>query len=149
MKSNRGFTLIELMIVVAIIGILASIAIPQYQDYIARTEATNSLGAVRNVQLAVNEYVSRFAELPATPSSLNSYTGIALTAVSHAAGNVAQVTILNNGVIEVQFKSNNVPKLIAGKTYLIQPTLNTAGVSFFKATVGGSNPMDAKYLPKN
>jgi len=58
-KGQQGFTLIELMIVVAIIGILAAIAIPQYQDYTARTQVNRAYGELSSMKTAVEEHLLR------------------------------------------------------------------------------------------
>ena len=55
MNAQKGFTLIELMIVIAIIGILAAIAIPQYQNYIARSQVTRVMGEVTTVKTAIED----------------------------------------------------------------------------------------------
>ncbi len=67
--AQKGFTLIELMIVVAIIGILAAIAIPQYQDYIARSQTTRVLGEISAAKTATEESLSR-GVFPNSPSAL-------------------------------------------------------------------------------
>jgi type IV pilus assembly protein PilA len=80
MKMNHaqsGFTLIELMIVVAIIGILAAIAIPQYQDYIARSQVTRVVGEISALKTSVEERLSR-GITSGTLSDLG-YTGSNLT----------------------------------------------------------------------
>jgi type IV pilus assembly protein PilA len=59
MKKQQGFTLIELMIVVAIIGILAAIAIPQYQNYIARSQMNRAMGEVAALKTAAEENLMR------------------------------------------------------------------------------------------
>jgi len=64
MKGQKGFTLIELMIVVAIIGILASVAVPQYQDYVARTKVSDPLKQMDSVKTMLADFYSDFGTMP-------------------------------------------------------------------------------------
>ncbi|ARN73030.1 pilin [Oceanicoccus sagamiensis] len=139
MKSNQsGFTLIELMIVIAIIGILASVAIPQYQVYTQRAEATTSLGAMRAIQLGIQEYAATQGTLPTSLGDLTPY-GLTSTDTDYAAGIVAKISVGAAGLITMTYTST-APADLSAKTLEITPTINaTSGVVTFSVT-GGSVP---------
>jgi len=69
MKNQKGFTLIELMIVVAIIAILAAIAIPQYQTYVIRSQVTRAIGEAGDMKVAVEDCINNGATAWNTPAS--------------------------------------------------------------------------------
>ncbi len=111
MKTQKGFTLIELMIVVAIIGILAAIAIPQYQNYIARSQFSESHALLGGARTAVQERVDQGQVFAAS-------TGAA-TATTNALG--LQLTG-EYGEIEA-------PEYTGDDTYALTYTFNTTGVN--------------------
>ncbi len=75
MKKQLGFTLIELMIVVAIIGILAAVAIPAYTDYMKRGKVSEAVQLTAGVKMPIEEYLSSKNECPAAVTALTNKTG--------------------------------------------------------------------------
>jgi type IV pilus assembly protein PilA len=117
-KVQQGFTLIELMIVVAIIGILAAIAIPAYQDYTIRAKVTEGIGLADAAKTAVSEAYQS--------SDLAGVTALAGSFIPLASKYVTGVTIGGTGIITVTY-SGIVPQ-IAGQTLKLTPYVNVAGV---------------------
>jgi type IV pilus assembly protein PilA len=112
---QKGFTLIELMIVVAIIGILAAIAIPAYQDYTIRAKVTEGIGLADAAKTAVAE-AYQSGDLPGVGALAASWI-----ATASASKYVTSVAIANTGVITVAY-SALVPQ-ISGATLTLTPNI--------------------------
>ena len=124
-KVQQGFTLIELMIVVAIIGILAAIAIPAYQDYTIRAQVSEGLNLAAGAKAAVTEFYQDQGAFPANNA------GAGLSPAATISGNyVSQVAVANTGVITVTYAANGVQK--ANKA------INTATLALSPVTNAGS-----------
>lgn len=135
-KYQQGFTLIELMIVVAIIGILAAIAIPAFQDYTIRAQASEGLSLMGGAKSAVAEI---WAQRGTFPSS-NASAGI--TASGSITGNyVTSVAISGSGVITATF-GNQANTKIAGDTLVLTPTDADGSVTWACTTTA-----EKKYVP--
>ncbi len=104
MKAQKGFTLIELMIVVAIIGILAAIAIPQYQDYTARTQVTRAVSEVSALKTAAESAILEGKEIvsSATPKDTQYDIGFTESTLLDGSGkSQIQVTDNKDGTVEL------------------------------------------------
>jgi type IV pilus assembly protein PilA len=146
-KLQQGFTLIELMIVVAIIGILAAIAVPAYQDYTVRARVSEAASLSSGVRTAIDVAYSEGIDLdslPTTPATLGvseaaSYTGKYVASVSY---------VPTSGSIIITMTSvNDLPTSVKGQTIEYSP-MTRAGNLEWTVKVPAGSTMPPKYLPK-
>ena len=152
MKSvQKGFTLIELMIVVAIVGILAAVAIPAYQDYTIRAQVTEAMSLSSAAKAAVAETFANTGAFPAT----NAAAGLSATISGKY---VSDLTVGAGGVLTATFGTGANSKL-GGKFLSLVPGtspsndivwqcgLKRLGTTVFTSTGTDKTDVDSKYLP--
>ncbi|HFC7456841.1 TPA: pilin [Neisseria meningitidis] len=149
---QKGFTLIELMIVIAIVGILAAVALPAYQDYTARAQVSEAILLAEGQKSAVTEYYLNHGIWPGD----NSSAGVASTPSDIKGKYVKEVTVAN-GVITATMLSTGVNKEIQGKKLSLWAKRQDGSVKWFcgqpvqrastAATANGNGKIDTKHLP--
>lgn len=141
-KVQQGFTLIELMIVVAIIGILAAVAIPAYQDYTIRAQVSEGLSLASGAKTAMAEYYNQRGTFPADNASLG------LSAAANIDGSYVSSVDAGSaggvGVIQVTY-GNNVNAQISGDVLEVSAVTSAGSIQW----VCRSTSLEDKYLPTN
>jgi len=119
--EQQGFTLLELMIVVAIIGILASVAIPAYQSYSIRAQVTEGIMLLTKAKTAVNETYQEGGAFP------NDNGEAGLQAPNSSCGNfVTRIEVIPGGIIEAEF-GNSAHAEISGQVLQMTPDISSPG----------------------
>lgn len=134
-RTRLGFTLIELMIVVAIVGILAAIALPAYQGYTARAQATEAITVSAGLRSGVAMFYNENQSFPQGAEISTVYDG------TLQGRYVSQVDLGANGVITITFASG----ILDGQTIVLTPDEGTAQISGWDCTAGTVN---GRYLPR-
>ncbi|RNJ86701.1 prepilin-type cleavage/methylation domain-containing protein [Neisseria meningitidis] len=153
---QKGFTLIELMIVIAIVGILAAVALPAYQDYTARAQVSEAILLAEGQKSAVTEYYLNHGEWPGN----NSDAGVASS--TDIKGKYVEKVEVKNGVVTATMLSSGVNNEIKGKKLSLwakrqdgsvkwfcgQPvTRNAATDAAITADTDTNGKIDTKHLP--
>ncbi|HHP8657510.1 TPA: pilin [Neisseria meningitidis] len=153
---QKGFTLIELMIVIAIVGILAAVALPAYQDYTARAQVSEAILLAEGQKSAVTEYYLNHGIWPGD----NNSAGVASS--STIKGKYVEKVEVAKGVITAEMKSSGVNKEIQGKKLSLWAKRQNGSVKWFcgqpvtrtgtnsdevTATGTDTDKIDTKHLP--
>ena len=136
-SMQKGFTLIELMIVVAIIGILAAVALPAYQDYTVRAKVSEVILAASSAKVAVAEAAQAGGSMGAI-TQVTSQTSKYVSNVTYASSDAS------NGIITATAQGDS---KIQGKTVQFAGVLQANGQVVWTCAAGASSAMDSKYLP--
>ncbi|HFA5617117.1 TPA: pilin, partial [Neisseria gonorrhoeae] len=123
---QKGFTLIELMIVIAIVGILAAVALPAYQDYTARAQVSEAILLAEGQKSAVTEYYLNHGIWPAN----NTSAGVA-SPPTDIKGKYVQSVTVTNGVVTAQMNPSGVNKEIKGKKLSLWAKRENGSVKWF------------------
>ena len=138
-KVQQGFTLIELMIVVAIIGILAAIAIPAYQDYMIRSKVTESMAAAAACKTSVTEFYQSQAAFPGdiTAAGCSSVATKYVASLTVGAGGLISVTTATLGNAAAD-----------GKLLVMSPVVDASGnLTEWNCKPAAGTTIATKYLP--
>ncbi|KIN15129.1 hypothetical protein RO22_12380 [Halomonas sp. KHS3] len=147
--TQGGFTLIELMIVVAIIGVLASIAVPQYQNYVGRAQVSEAISLASSAKTAVSEYYMTTGEWPKG----NDQAGLSAAAQIQGSyvNSVNVKTLDGQGVgIVVTMKSEGVVDALVGTRLVFEPKVNNdnnSGSVEWVCRPAASNAIPTRFLP--
>ncbi len=152
-RSQRGLTLIELMIVIAVIGILGALALPAYQDYTIRAKVSEMLLAANGCKTAVTEAISSASGADVTavlPKACESQTSKYVSGIAVDGNGVITVTGNHNGLRGGTSASANaiaLTPLQTGDTAINGSADGGKSVSGWRCGPASSNPLPAKYLP--
>ena len=158
-KAQKGFTLIELMIVIAIVGILAAVALPAYQDYIVRAKMSEAVAALAEAKTTIAEYVASNGGLP----TANTAFGIDITSTNRTpiiwslsvlpstiAAAATDIYIVANVREDVW---NNSASATATKSFQLYGAVASDATIAWKCLPGsgedGFTPVPTEYLPAN
>ena len=148
MKNQQGFTLIELMIVVAIIAILAAIAISQYQDYVIRSQVSEGSSLADGVKTAVGEFYNNKGHFPAnnTSAGLAASTGIKGEYVSSVS-----ISSAGTGIITAQYDGAEANDKLAGLSLLFSAVPNAGSIEWHCKSdgTGGAGQLPQKWCPSS
>ncbi len=160
-SMQKGFTLIELMIVVAIIGILAAVALPAYQDYTVRAKMSEVILAASTCRTTITEVTQSGSSIPTTADAFGCESSVATSkyvASVSTAGTTAIITVTSQGVNN----RLNAGSYTTGGTIRLAPCTNNGAATFAGCTAptvavpliqawicgpGATNPVDPKFLP--
>ncbi|CAH1544706.1 MULTISPECIES: pilin [Vibrio] len=144
-KKQQGFTLIELMIVVAVIGVLAAIAIPQYQKYVAKSEVASALATMTGVKTNVEAFAVENGEFPDGSSTNQTEADLGVPGTIPSGDITFTAASSAAGTITFGFDASGVSNLIAGKNF----DLKRASDGTWTCDGSTSDPVTDDLLPKN
>ena len=147
-QVQKGFTLIELMIVIAIIGILAAVALPAYQDYTTRARISEALATLGEAKTSINEYFILQNGFPTTVNEAGVRSDVDTTIVASViwAGNASGATLM----IKTQTAAaGDLPADAANKQFGLSSASTKGGTVQWICKIGTTNPIPGKFLPAN
>ncbi len=145
-KLQKGFTLIELMIVVAIVGILAAIAIPAYSDYMVRAKVSEGVAAVDQMRSAVAEFYATSGHFPAAGASFGMTASNTVSGAKYISSvDYAQGSSSASGTLTAKFRGIS-SALTSGMGITYTGTGSTTSITW---TCAAASSMPPKYLPAN